>query len=466
MEYVEIGGDFSPDGREWIVYAVQREDESGEALADIYIFEAVKRNMVMAVFGCRFTQLRRGVLAQILKDVNYPGTAQAEIWMPKIQTIEKNSLPTTGLPSTLTSKSSSKRDELLQILSNITDFPLQEVGAASTLEELGIDSLMATEVISDIRTSLNLSIDLTAFFSGEGAINTPRYSDIDDDVGSGPQSKIKNSAPKLPEIVEGPTLTSVISDFEDTRLGYDRLAVGAKAVGFWSEAYPHQARLVLAHVVEAFAELGCDLKRLQPGDTIPQVEALDKHKQFMRQLHRVLEDGKLISPRGQGFVRTDSPVDMTSAHIIHQQIIDLYPQHSNDTNRRVPAWGLLGRQGRWSAGDIWRQESKEDPGIRIRILAATPHGHEVYTYGPQSALKGPIDAIKSLDPCGYFSISPEPLPMEMVAKDCVDPSLGARVKLYIQTKSNSFPSMENVVTYGAKRTDEATHKMLQVLHRN
>ncbi|KAI3325978.1 alpha/beta-hydrolase [Xylariaceae sp. AK1471] len=108
-------------------------------------------------------------------------------------------------------------------------------------------------------------------------------------------------------------MPQALSAFNETRFNYDYLAESTQALGFWEKAYPHQARLVLVYVVEAFAELG----------------SLDKHKQLVRQLYRVLEDGKLITSNGSDFIRTNAPIDSTPAESIYHEIIDLYPQHAS-----------------------------------------------------------------------------------------------------------------------------------------
>ncbi len=78
--------------------------------------------------------------------------------------------------------------------------------------------------------------------------------------------------------------------------------------------------------------LGYDLKELHSGDTVPQVRALDKHKQLVRQFYRVLEDGKRITATNEGYSRTGAPVDTASTKSIYQDIIGLYPQHADVNN--------------------------------------------------------------------------------------------------------------------------------------
>lgn len=128
-----------------------------------------------------------------------------------------------------------------------------------------------------------------------------------------------------------PALLSAFGAFEETRLAYDEAAKSTSALGFWDKAYPHQARLVLAYVVEAFDQLGCDLRKLHAGDSVPPIKPLDKHKQLVHRLYEILVDGKLISSKDGNFVRTDVSVDRTGAETIYREIVDLHPEHGNVT---------------------------------------------------------------------------------------------------------------------------------------
>ncbi|KAK7754813.1 Type I Iterative PKS [Diatrype stigma] len=346
IEHAEIGGNFNPDAGEWIVYAKQNEDES-DASSDIYVFEAESKRMVMTVWGCRFMKMRKDVLARILRGVNQSGAPRTEPAKPPPQAIEKTGPGIPHYPLPPAGKAPSKRDELFQILSNVTDLPRQEVKGTSTLQDLGIDSLMATEVLNDIRAAWDLNIDLTSFLffpsidaiaahvdealgvgGGDGELNVaPPSPDGRPQANPGPLKEMQAPVSSFAESVDRLVIASAYHEFEKTRMGYDRFAESTKAVGFWSEAYPHQARLVLAYVVETFAELGCGLTHLRSGDAIPGVKALDKHKQLMHQLQLVLEDGNLISSTDRGLIRTDVPIDETPSETIYHQVHGLYPQH-------------------------------------------------------------------------------------------------------------------------------------------
>ncbi|KAI0146866.1 hypothetical protein GGR57DRAFT_478612 [Xylariaceae sp. FL1272] len=129
-------------------------------------------------------------------------------------------------------------------------------------------------------------------------------------------------------MTEQPTIPSAYDSFESIRHDYDRAGKTTEALGYWQDAYPHQARLVLVYIVEAFAKIGCDLTQLQSGDAVPQVKALDQHQKLIRRFYEIIEDGKLISAKYGGFVRTDVPVNSTPAEAIYKEIIGLYAQHA------------------------------------------------------------------------------------------------------------------------------------------
>ncbi|KAH6635854.1 BcPKS19, polyketide synthase [Chaetomium tenue] len=367
IEHIALGGSFDPDAGEWLVYSTMSEGGETDAWSDAYVFDARTKKMVMAAFGFRFSRMSRTLLGRILKSVNKSAntskkTPAKDDDLP--DDIHDNSVHLLGQPQNAataqvrSARPVGKRRELLQILSNVTDVPVAELRDDSSLDDLGIDSLMATEVLNDIRAGLGLTIDLPSFlfFPNVGALAA--YVDDKlgvgtggDDIDSGvsdvgteasnnkpgtatPASIVSVDEPK-PSKQDVPTLISARDAFEETRLNYDQHAKTTQAVDFWEDAYQHQARLVEAYIVEAFAELGCKLASLKPGDRVPVVESHPKHRQLVHQLYRALEDGGLItrSPSSGAddikFTLTAAPLDPTPAETIYHEIIDLHPQHAS-----------------------------------------------------------------------------------------------------------------------------------------
>ncbi|KAF9871509.1 tryptophan dimethylallyltransferase [Colletotrichum karsti] len=86
-----------------------------------------------------------------------------------------------------------------------------------------------------------------------------------------------------------------------------------------------------------------------------------------------------------------------------------------------------------------------------------------------------FNAIRSLSPGGdrlapavnateeYFKNAPFPIPVEMIALDCIDPAAGARAKVYARTQSNAFDVVRQVVTLGGQVKDETTLEGLEAM---
>ncbi|KAK8054708.1 Methylphloroacetophenone synthase [Apiospora phragmitis] len=383
IEQIQIGGGFDPDAEEWLVYATMSNTGESDVVADAYVFGVRTRKMVMAVFGLRFAKMSQSLLGRMLKSVNKVANTKPPVVITeeKKSTEDYNPLPSTPQRPTAspTQKTSGKRREVLQILSNISDVPIDEITDDISLDDLGVDSLMATEMLNDVRSVLGIIIDLSTFLFFPnvqalvkhveeklgivGSVEEDGEPDTDSGVSDiGTPSDRPGTATSADDMIERTKAAgaiaavasvtfadtpaiSALEAFQKTRMNFDRRAEMTQAVGFWDKAYPYQARLVLAYVVEAFAELGCSMKQLRSGEVAPQIKIVGNHKRLVRQLWRVLEDGGLVtmstSPSGadrEEFIRTDRPVDPAEAESIYHSIIDLYPQHAM-VNRLVRAAG-------------------------------------------------------------------------------------------------------------------------------
>ncbi|KAI9742965.1 MAG: hypothetical protein M1818_003260 [Claussenomyces sp. TS43310] len=330
---IVTGGAFDITAGEWIAYSLLTEDTHERTVSDVYIFDRKSQQVVIAFIGFVFTRTSVSVLQRSLRSVNTGGSGANPTPAP-------GGIAPTSVVAAGVSAESSKASKVLKVLHNVTDIPMNEITPESTLEELGIDSLLVTEVLNEIQTTFGLEIDLNTFlfFPNVKAV----CDHIDSALGAGPGMTTETAAlavngvairsvPTIaPDAELRPSLQRAQKVFADCKDAYERAAVETKAVEFWKKCYPRQAALVLAYVVEAFAKLGCDMAALNAGDTAPMISHLPNHKQLMRQLYRVLEDAELVIVNDQGqYVRTAKLADRTPASTIFEQIIPEFPHHAS-----------------------------------------------------------------------------------------------------------------------------------------
>ncbi|MCJ1260669.1 hypothetical protein MMC22_000531 [Lobaria immixta] len=200
--------DESLEGKSWTVYSNFTNGRNKDVISDIFIFDRKTQKLVLNVVGVHFQKIMKKSLANVLSQSNMMGdpspaiseqdgqpqfslyvvkpaaVGNAQISGKKITTLldqagaaEDNSqldrvtIPATGFSdskeSHATSQGPSKthnvKIELLNLLFEITEILIEETNDVSSFDDVGIDSLMVIEVLSEIRKYFHLEIPMSDF---------------------------------------------------------------------------------------------------------------------------------------------------------------------------------------------------------------------------------------------------------------------------------------------------------------
>ncbi|ETS86538.1 hypothetical protein PFICI_00366 [Pestalotiopsis fici W106-1] len=247
---------------------------------------------------------------------------------------------------------------LADLLSTHLEVPVDELVASPNLVDLGLDSLLCMELMSDIDKDLGVSIDLSdltgdvnfghlvdklvgelrttktttsstpkstnTFSSGVSTPLTSSQSGSDDERDVMPT---KTQAPRIS--MNGP-LASAADAFESIKGDYDEQAKHYKFIDFYTSVYGKQSELVLAYVVEAFLDLGVDLKTLRAGDRIPAISTVPKHGRMIDVFHRILHQAKVADYNGEAYFRSEVPINLAHSSVLSREIIAEFPQHAKE----------------------------------------------------------------------------------------------------------------------------------------
>ncbi|KAL4994636.1 hypothetical protein BDV10DRAFT_188837 [Aspergillus recurvatus] len=239
-----------------------------------------------------------------------------------VDSVESDSdVPTGVITSGITTP-----DDLVTRLADLVAEHLEcdgTIEASNNLADLGLDSILSIELASDIKKIFNCDVDMSQLNMDS------TFADL---VALVPGLGVGQSLPCLPASLttEGSGLDNAQRAFEQVRFDYDVYTKETGFYDFWKRVYPSQSRLVLAYTVEAFAQLGCDLATMQPGDRLPNTKYLPVHEKLMQQLYNVLRDGMLVATSDSGLVRTDKAVDPTPATQLLKEINSKAPQHTSE----------------------------------------------------------------------------------------------------------------------------------------
>ncbi|KAL2813644.1 hypothetical protein BDW59DRAFT_167452 [Aspergillus cavernicola] len=407
----------------WIVYSSSHPISGKEVVNDIFVFHAVSGELAVFILGAHFTRVLISSLVRVLSRANTAdGAAEKAPHQPKPPVLRERPKAEAAAINVLS--------RLKDTLSPLIDVPVADINDGDLFGDLGVDSLLGTEVLNEINKAFNVSISTDEFAlltdiasiakvlgtylgvqdslhdsdecqgltdSGDsnhdtitGAV-TPAFTTPDDqmvqlvDLVAGhleceeaitPGSNLADlgldsilsielasdikkmfnceidisqldldstfadlvtlALPGLGQEVPStrPISTMTIDlanapqEFQQIRFDFDRYPNDAGVQGFWRRVYPSQARLVLAYTVEAFAQLGCNLAKMRPGDRLPAMEYLPQHQSLVSQLYNVLKDGMLIGTGDFGLVRSDKPVDSTHSSKLLEDLNAKAPHHS------------------------------------------------------------------------------------------------------------------------------------------
>ncbi|EKG19938.1 Beta-ketoacyl synthase [Macrophomina phaseolina MS6] len=397
----------------WLVYSSYTPSNDREAVNDVFVFDADTKQLVFIGLGARFTRTSVTGLARVLGRANSANVASPTT--TKTPLLLQNrakappALPIKPTPisspisfsaplrspvvraSRIRPKKTKKlkapgRDVLQEVkvlLNKVSEVAIAEIKEDSTLDDLGIDSLMVMEVQSEVESTFKIEIpnfdwqklgtpkllsdylakrvqggsreaissSSSSFGSssdvGEAETDTSSVTSVEEvpvavqkpkpQRRSPPPTTPKplalrsasiSPAPSPPATPAPRTEYNAQQAFEDVRFDYDVYAAQTGFANFWRHVYPEQARLTLAYTVEAFAQLGCPLDALSADALVPHIKGLARHEPLINQLYIVLEDGGLVYSDGVDVRRTQKLIDHEPASSIFQHVVRKFPQHT------------------------------------------------------------------------------------------------------------------------------------------
>ena len=367
---------------------------AGKVVYDIFVHDAVTGKLVLLVLGTHFTDIRRPV--PILAGLNTTLAPEQDIPMLKNVNAERAEIsPISQPPAESHSHANLSRpgkdaktsiyEDICGLLEKLADIPGDQVSGEATFDNLGVDSLMMIEVIGELSTMFRVDLpieeleeltdinSLVNYLHGKGCVGSSFVEDSDNasslssghpistGASSPPDSSGASAMTTPPEALalgdypgsittkQGtrtvPATSNVVGMqpldmgpygiqevFSRVRFDFEKYAEQTGAKGFWTNVYPQQADLVCAYVVDAYRKLGCDLATLAPGQQLPSMNTLPRHKHLVAQLRNILVESGLLELRdNQVHVRTAKMIDSTPTAIRYEQMLQRHPLEASDT---------------------------------------------------------------------------------------------------------------------------------------
>ncbi|KAL3426344.1 Iterative polyketide synthase CazM 11 [Phlyctema vagabunda] len=232
----------------------------------------------------------------------------------------------------------------------ISEFLAEQLGIAESdveleahLSDLGVDSLLSIELVSDISARFGykhlegIVFEELTVKELEGMINSDTTRVSHELKGSGnlgdvtQSSKLDSAAStSSKKNLEIPRV-KILEAFEESKKATDQYISEHKLADYANLVWPKQTELTIAYIVEAFDKLGCSLASATSGQALDRIEYLPQHERFVEQLYAILEkEARLIDIDGTRIIRTVIAPPQKTSEVLFEEIIRSYPDYVID----------------------------------------------------------------------------------------------------------------------------------------
>ena len=225
--------------------------------------------------------------------------------------------------------------KVCEMIGDIMEMPVGEIEPKTTFTDLGVDSLVATEVLTEIQKRFDIKMTQAEFQAYETPLALGNYisSRHQTDDTSEPDVEEEEMAVETQNgHRESHTVAQVGQEcFGKFNAAYETSASETGFAGFCSKVLPIQTQLVTMYVVEAFEALGCSLASMPAGQRLPNIPYVSQHSKLVPQLYKILEHAGLISRESRAFYRTTTAIPDASSDELHDAMLARFPQHASET---------------------------------------------------------------------------------------------------------------------------------------
>ncbi|KAL4812411.1 hypothetical protein BDW67DRAFT_188682 [Aspergillus spinulosporus] len=276
----------------WIVYTNHELESNKKIVGDVFVLDHTTGALAVCILPATFTSVSIQSLRRTLSRLSNHSVRPTEAEQVPINVAAE----TTALPSAPVARVSScdNLQAVQAMLSELLGISVDELPATAALGDIGVDSLMSTEVLTEINKRFGVAISNTELteipdvgglvqriFPGRSVVHIETHSqppvEIDITIGDqGPKSDLLD----LPPVCDASPTAFVdkASELFATTRRSTEFSRKTQLTGFCDTVFPQQMELVTSYVVEAFHALGADLSSLTPGEVVPPVKILPQHE--------------------------------------------------------------------------------------------------------------------------------------------------------------------------------------------
>ena len=247
-----------------------------------------------------------------------------------------------------TSVSSTSKMDLAEYLADFLGVGEGDVGPDTLLRDLGVDSLLSTELLSDIASKFDVHIsddvmveelsvkELDIKINGQSGGASKTASATPPETAKEEALKVKGITPAVGGGATGFSASgslnvpasTILETFGASKMLTDQFIADHRCADYIEIVNPKQTQLCVALTVEAFEQLGCPLRTAKAGQKLERIKYLPQHGRLAEYLYNMLEkEARLVDVNGDQITRTAISPPTKSSEEILQNLMRSYPDH-------------------------------------------------------------------------------------------------------------------------------------------
>ncbi|QSZ37813.1 hypothetical protein DSL72_008913 [Monilinia vaccinii-corymbosi] len=231
-----------------------------------------------------------------------------------------------------------KRLKVLRMISETCGAPVHEILESAALQDLGVDSLSAVELKSELEDAFSIEIDDEDLSLESAVKDVLKYLGIetvqapDNSVVTKPNINAGLINPDQKASTVPIVLANPMDKIKECQVAFEPAAKKLGYVNYWSEVGPKQDELLVAYIAEAFKKLHVDLWKLGNGQELPTANYLPRHVKVMARYMEILEKNGIIDKKQGGkFVRTSISLSKIHSNDLLQSLLLQYPAYTAES---------------------------------------------------------------------------------------------------------------------------------------
>lgn len=228
---------------------------------------------------------------------------------------------------------------LLQVISGLSGIQIEEIGAAQTLRELGIDSSSSSKLCRHLAQCCQTRLkrnELNLTWTVQNLVDFLQHAEVNLRDGN-PSNIVIRQDEAIANFVSEPQQQDghPLNPFIALRRSESQFEIAARKSGFhgyWDNVAPLQDDLVLAYMVEAFRSLGVDLSEYPHGSEIPLVPHTPRYNWLMKRLLDILESRYIVIQRAGKVLRGSDRISVDHSSQLCQALRTQHPQFECEAN--------------------------------------------------------------------------------------------------------------------------------------